>query len=120
MYKGQYCDWLDWLGRLEDLLEQGKGHVYKLYCFRSVSKAIPMVSLTLPCSGTATTLLMDGRVWVAGQVGDASGGSTSVLYKETFAILQPTINKIKELMLFSNTLQQTFIDIIKVWPANLR
>ena len=40
-----HSEWIDWLGRMEDLLEQGKQFVYMLYSFRSVSRAIPMVRL---------------------------------------------------------------------------
>lgn len=55
-YRGHYNEWLDWLGRLEDLLKHGKEMVAMLYTFRSVSKAIPMVGapcLTQRLSGEA-------------------------------------------------------------------
>lgn len=38
-------EWIEWLGRIEDILEHGKQFIHMLYTFRCVSRAIPMVSV---------------------------------------------------------------------------
>ena len=48
---------------------------------------------------------------------DASAGNTGSLYKETFDILRPEMQKIKELMDFSNGVQATFCNTVKVREA---
>lgn len=60
-------------------------------------------------------------MWVV-QASDAaaSGGeSTSALYRETFAILHPEVLKLRDLMAFCNSLNDTFTDCVKVRPHTL-
>jgi cytoplasmic FMR1 interacting protein len=86
-YFTTFAQEMDFIAKMENLAEKGKVMIHLLYTYRSVSQAIPEISMDLPADATAE------------QQADAAAKRAEI-NRKVLDILRPEIVKVKQLIAY--------------------
>ena len=91
---------MEQIAKMESMTAQGQRFVHMLYTFRSVSRAIPIVSMETPDGATR-------------EIEEEIEMRKEEINRKIVEILRPEILKLKELMIFIGTFVSVFYDCIQ-------
>ena len=101
-FGAQFSSEMDTIAKIDTIVDQGQHFVHMIYTFRSVSRAIPMVNITIPPDATKE------------EISELTARKTEV-NRKIVEILRPEISKLKELMQFVghaiNVFRETLISL---------